>query len=320
LVLEHSSSIPAGIGEEERGVLEEARAKLFKVRKGRVRPGLDDKVLTDWNGLMIAALAKGAQAFGDESLAEAAMNAADFILDELRDHGGRLLHRYCKGEAGIAAFAGDYAYLIWGLLELYEATFKERYLLEAIELNADFIARFWDDSEGNAGFLLTPGDGEELLLRHKEFYDGAIPSSNSVAMLNLLRLARMTGEAELEEKAAGIARTFSGVINEAPAGFTFMLSALDFALGPAHEIVVSGKRKADDTLEMLLALHSRFLPNKVVLFRPDGENDPAIARLAPFTLEQCAVEGKATVYICSEHACTKPVTEIEKMLARIGER
>ncbi len=296
--------------------LEAAREKLFAARELRVRPGLDDKVLTDWNGLMIAALAKGARVFDDKKFAVAAGNAADFILEQLRDDEGRLLHRYREGEASIPAFADDYAFMIWGLLELYEATFEERRLLSAIELNADFVERFRDDAQG--GFYFTPDDGEDLLMRRKEIHDGAVPSANSVALLNLLRLARMTGDSELEVTASSLARTFTGRVNAAPAGYTFFLCALNFALGPSHEVVISGARDAEDTQEMLGILSRRYLPNTVVLFRPD-EDDPAIAKLAPFTLDQRNRNGRATAYVCKDYACEEPTGDPERMLELLGE-
>ena len=296
--------------------LEAAREKLFAARNKRIRPGLDDKVLTDWNGLMIAALAKGAQAFDDEELAVAADGATDFILERLRDDDGRLLHRFRDGEAAIPAFADDYSFLIWGLLELYEATFNERRLLAAIELNADFTARFSDDTQG--GFFFTPDDGEDLLQRRKEIHDGAVPSANSVALLNLLRLARMTGDSELEVTASSLARTFTGRVSSAPAGYTFFLCALGFALGPTHEVVISGTRDAEDTRQMLGSLRHRFLPNTVVLFRPDEDN-PAIARLAPFTLDQHTKNGRATAYVCREYSCAEPTDDPERMLRLIDD-
>ena len=157
-----------------------AREKLFTVRKKRIHPHRDDKVLADWNGLMIAALARAAQVFDEPEYAEAARNSVGFILENMRRDDGRLLHRYRDGQAAIPAHASDYAFLIWGLLELYDATFDANYLQTALELNDDFIKHFWDHSHG--GFYFTADDAEPLLTRQKEIYDGAIPSGNSIAM------------------------------------------------------------------------------------------------------------------------------------------
>ena len=182
---------------EER--LQEARKKLFAAREKRIHPHKDDKILTDWNGLMIAALSKGAQAFDQPKYADAARKAADFIFKTMRDPSGRLLHRFRDGEAALHAHVDDYSFLIWGLLELYEASFDVHYLQSALTLNDDFMAHFWD--AGGGGLYFTADDAEELLLRKKEIYDGATPSGNSVAALNLLRLARITANADLEQRA-----------------------------------------------------------------------------------------------------------------------
>jgi uncharacterized protein len=217
-------------------VLEGIRQKLFTKRKTRISPHKDDKVLTDWNGLMIAALAKGAQVFDEPKYASAGSRALDFILTKLRTPEGRLYHRYRGGEAAVPAFLDDYAFLIWGLIELYEATFEPSHLQTALSLNDDLLKHFWDDKNG--GFYFIAADNEHLLVRKKEIYDGAVPSGNSVAMLNLLRLARMTANHGLEEKAALIGRTFSQEVIGSPAAYTQLMVAVDFGLGPTHELVI----------------------------------------------------------------------------------
>lgn len=188
------------IPEPELKELEAARQKLFSAREGRVRPSKDDKVLADWNGLMVASLARGAQVLDDEELEEAASRAADFVLAKMRDGEGRLLHRYRKGSSGILGNLDDYAFLIWGLIELYEAGFKTKYLRAALDLARDLVSRFEDDEDG--GFYFTPVDGEDLILRKKDGHDGALPSGNAVAVLDLLRLSRMTGDSKLQEVAS----------------------------------------------------------------------------------------------------------------------
>ena len=298
--------------EEVRRRLETAREKLFTIRERRIHPHVDDKILTDWNGIMIAALAKAAQAFDEPYYAEAAKRAADFVLREMRDSQTRLLHRYRDGEAAVPAFLDDYAFFIWGLLELYEATLQVRYFETANKLNDVLFDHFWDEQHG--GFFFTADDAEGLLVRKKEIYDGAVPSGNSVAMLNLLRLACMTAQPELEERAAQLARAFSRSVLHSPPAHTQMLAALDFALGPSYEVVVVGDPKTRETEEMLRDLRRAFIPNKVVLFRPSNEKSPEITRLAPFTQDLVSLQGRATVYVCQNYRCQLPTRDIQKML------
>ncbi|MBI4228387.1 MAG: thioredoxin domain-containing protein [Deltaproteobacteria bacterium] len=286
--------------------------KLFKVREKRVHPHKDDKVLTDWNGLMIAALAKGAQAFNEPEYSIAAGRAVDFILKNLVDKNGKLLHRYRDGESGITANVNDYSFLIWGMIELYEATFDVNFLQTALELNNDLIKRFWD--ENNGGFYFTSDDGEELIVRQKEINDGAIPSGNSVAMLNLIRLGRMTADSKLEQKAAKIGEVFSKAINRYPSAFTQLMVALDFGIGPSYEVVVAGDSRADDTGVMLEALRKQFLPNKVVLFRASEKDASDISRFAEYAKNHISLDGKATAYVCLNYECQLPTTDVGKML------
>jgi len=301
---------------ELRRRLEAIRQRLFAARERRVHPHKDDKVLTDWNGLMIAALALAARAFDEPSYAAAARRAADFTLRTLRRPDGRLLHRYRDGEAAIAANASDYAFLIWGLIELYETDFEVRDLQAALDLTRDLLAHFWDNQAG--GFFFAADDAEDILVRQKESYDGAVPSANSVAMDDLLRLSRMTGDAALEEKAARIGRAFAAEVAQAPMAYTQWMVALDFALGPSYEVVIAGRPGADDTRAMLRALGTRFLPNAVVLLRSSDQAEPDIARLAGFTREQRPLDGKATAYVCRSRACNRPTTDVAAMLESLG--
>ncbi|MEW6250886.1 MAG: thioredoxin domain-containing protein [Planctomycetota bacterium] len=296
--------------------LEAARRELFAVREQRVHPHKDDKILTDWNGLMIAALAKAARALDEPKYAAAAQRSADFVLERLRDSHGRLLKRFRDGEAGLPAHLDDYAFLVWGLLELYEANFEVRNLQAALDLNKEMLRHYWDETA--SGLFFTADDGEALLARTKEVYDGALPSGNSVAMLNLLRLARITGDSELETKAAAIGQAFSADLSRAPAGHTQLLGALDFALGPSFEIVIAGDPARDDTREMLRTLRGVFLPNAVVLLRPDG--DAGITRIAEFTQSQTAVDGKATAYVCVNQACQAPTTDRRELAKQLTPR
>jgi hypothetical protein len=211
--------------------LDSIRRTLLAKRTERVRPEKDDKILADWNGLMIAALAKASQAVGNPDYAAAGARAADFVLGKMRSREGRLFHLWREGEARCSANFDDYAFMVWGLIELYEATSKVPYLDAALELTRTMIAHFLDDSDG--GFYFTPDDGETLLLRHKLVHDGALPSGNSVALLVLARLARMTGEAALEARTARLARWLHGAARHAPLASTQALVGIDFVIRPA---------------------------------------------------------------------------------------
>lgn len=304
------SFLPAANNEKR---IDSLRDKLFKARENRIHPGKDDKILTDWNGLMIAALAKASQAFDEPGFSNAARKAADFILSKMHNEKRVLFHRYRDGETAISGFLDDYSFLIWGLLELYEATFEIHYLKAAIELNEDLLTHFWDKREG--GFFITSENAGNILVRKKDIYDGAVPSGNSVAMLNLVRLGRIKADPELERKAESIGQAFSQVVEMAPAGYTMLMSALDFALGPSEEIVIAGDLQADDTKDMLMALRKEFIPNKVVIFRPDEESE--ITRISEYTKNLSSRNGKATAYVCRSFNCILPVTEPGKMLERL---
>jgi len=291
---------------------EKTRQKLYGIREKRIHPFKDDKILTDWNGLMIAAFAKAAAALGEPQYALAAKNAADFIWDKLRDKDGKLLKRYRDGEAGLPAHLDDYAFLVWGLLELYEAIFDPEYLQRAIDLNALMLKEFWDAKNG--GLFFTAEGQTDLIVRSKEIYDGAIPSGNSVAVFNLLRIGRMTANPDLEDKARLIGSAFSNQVSLVPMGHTQLLSAMLFAFGPAYEVVITGEAEAADTIAMLEVLNLNYYPNKVTLFRPVGNQKPSIAKLAEFTESQTPIDGKATAYVCKDYTCSAPTTDINKML------
>ncbi len=307
---EHASFLKLPV-EELQERIETARRKLFDAREKRIHPGKDDKILADWNGLMIAALAKGAQLFDEPDYAKAAQRAVELILSRMTKN-GRLYHRFREGEVAVPAFLDDYAFLIWGLIELYETTFEPRYLQTALNLNNDMLRHFWD--EENWGFYFTADDAENILIRKKELYDGAIPSGNSVAMLNLTRLGKMTANPEFEKKALAIGSVFSRIISQAPAAYTMLMAALDFAIGPSSEVVLVGDLEAEDTKNMLSALRREFIPNKVVIFRPGAEESAAIIHIAEYTRNMSSIEGKATAYVCRNFSCRLPTTDAREMM------
>lgn len=302
--------------DEARARVEALRLKLYEKRETRVHPFKDDKILTDWNGLMITAFAKAARILGDESYAATATKAADFVLSELRDEDGRLLKRYRQGEAGLTAHIEDYAFMVRGLLDLYETSFEVRYLEEAIALQTIADEFFLDSEKG--GYFTVAKDAEQLIVRAKKLYGGAIPSGNAVSMSNLSRLYRMTGNPDYAKRNDELIRAFSGEIKEQPMVYPVALCGLDFTFGPAHEIVISGGKDDLDTRAMIEALRKEFRPNQVILLRTP-ENADALAKLAPYTGTQLSINGKATAYVCRNFACKVPTNEVVTMLESVGE-
>ena len=300
--------------EKLRSTIEEIRQKLLDARQNRVHPLLDDKILTDWNGLIIAALAKAGRTLSNNEYTELAEECWSFISDEMIKQDGTLKHRYRNGDVAIDAHADDYAFVIWGLLELYETTFKTKYLQEAITLQEQFIAHFWD--EENGGFYFTSESAEELLGRKKEIYDGAMPSSNSVAMMNLLRLGRMTGNTTWEQMADNANQLFSHNIRKAPTGFGSALQAVEFSAGQPQEIIIAGNRTDEDTQEMFQKLRNYFLPRAVILL--NDPQDDQIQKIASYLSDFEMQDGKATAYICQNYSCELPTTDPDKMIELIG--
>jgi uncharacterized protein YyaL (SSP411 family) len=282
------------------------RKLLFETREKRVRPEKDYKILVDWNGLMIAALARASQVFSEPQYLQAAVKASNFILEKMKSENGTLYHRYAKGEKAIDGFLDDYAFLVWGFMEIYEACFEDKYLQAALELTKTMILRFWDDKDG--GFYFTAKGTDNAMPRRKEVYDGAVPSGNSVALLNLLRLARLTGDSTYEEMTSQILKVFSEEVKSAPAAHTFMLVGVDFAVGPTYNVVLVGDPHEDTMQSMLRALKAGYLPNMLVSLRQPSE--------AGLGYEK--IEGKATAYVCRDQTCMPPTNKTEKMLELLG--
>ncbi|GAB5537457.1 MAG: thioredoxin domain-containing protein [Rubricoccaceae bacterium] len=281
--------------------IEAIRRQLDEARNTRSRPLLDDKILTDWNGLMIAALARAGRAFRRDDYIEAAERAARFLLGTLHQSEGGLLHRYRAGEAGISGMLDDYAFLAFGLTELYQTTFEPEWLSEAVQLHRATRDRF----ESEAGdFFASEADATDLIVRQKSLDDGAIPSGNSVALLNGLRLGRLTGDRQMEE-AARCGLVVPSVIRDHPSGFTFWMTAAAFAVGPSQEVVIASSTDVAD--EMVEAIRQVYAPNAVVLVKTPETTD-RLSELAPFTAEQTARDGLATAYVCQDYACNAPTT------------
>jgi uncharacterized protein YyaL (SSP411 family) len=295
----------AGNLEEE---VERILSVLLQERSTRARPHRDEKILTDWNGLMIAALAKAGAALGIPEYVRAAEQAAVFILENLSDDQGRLMHLYRGGRTAHRAGLDDYAFLVWGLIELYEATFRMIHLDEALRLTRECISLFWDERKG--AFFLTPNDAETVMVRPLEFTDNAVPSGNSVSLYNLVRLAHLTGDMSLEDRGAAIARACSHQISSMPAAESFMMIGVDFLLGPPYEIVIAGNPAQDDTVRMIGALAARFIPDSVIVLAAKGESGkaPEIAR------DKKPLDGKAAAYVCRGQTCTLPMTDPNEVL------
>ena len=284
-----------------------ARKKLFAAREKRVHPLKDDKIITSWNGLMIAALAMAGAALGEDEYLKAANQASAFVEKRLSGEGGRLQRRWRQGHLTGPGYLEDYAFYIWGLLELHQAGQDPRHLERALEL-AELAQRlFWDPEDG--GYFFTPADGEGLIFREKEIYDGALPSGNSVMAHNLLRLGRLTARPELEERAERLMAAFAEAVTRAPMAYTQLMNALDFALGPSQEVVVVGQAGQGDTLAMLAKVRSSFGPRRVLLFRPVGRGAPRVEALAPYSADMEMVGGAATAYVCEGYACRSPVSD-----------
>ncbi len=288
------------------GKLAKITNALFQYREKRVHPAKDDKVLVDWNGLMIAALARASQVLGNPKYLEAATKTTDFILKTMKTPDSKLFHRYAKGERAIYGFLDDYAYLVFGLIELYEAGFDEKYLEVSIELTKTMINQFWD--EKTSGFFFTASTDDDSVPRLKQIYDGAAPSGNSVAMHNLLRLSRLTGDVYFETYATKLLKAFSEEVKNQPLGHTFLLAGLEFALGPSFNVVLVGDPADKVIVAMLAALRKPYLPNlTVTMWTPEkAKSNP--------TLIYEKLQHKPTAYVCRDQTCMPPTNKIDKML------
>ncbi len=296
----------SNIAESELAVrIEEIERVLYGARQKRVHPAKDDKILTDWNGLMIAALAKASRILDDHRHLDAAIGTADFILTKMRDTNGNLFHRYVKDERAVEGFLDDYAFLVFGLIEIYETNFDEKYLQAASELTESMVAKFWDGENG--GFFSTSSDANDVLVRRREVYDGALPSGNSVAFQNLLQLAQLTGNASYESMSVHMMQIFSPEVNGSPAAHAFFLLGMDFAVGPAFNIVLVGEKNWDSMSNMIMQLRKSYLPNLVVSIKTTGK--------AGFGYE--VLDGKATAYVCRDKMCLPATNDVSKMLELI---
>ncbi len=308
-----AGSLGMGLADLEK-LLDDGRKRLLDAREKRVHPLKDDKILTAWSGLMIAALARGSQALGDSSYAHKAAGAVNFILQRMQTETRRLYRRYRQGEVANPGYADDYAFLIWGLLELYETTFDVAYLSEAVRLQEDMSKTFGD---ANGGFYYVGTGGEEMIVREKIIYDGALPSCNSVAAMNLLRLGRMTGNPEFEKQADLLMTSFSGQVASMPSAYTQFMQAFDFSLGPTREILIAGDLSSPGTKQLIETVHRRYCPNRVLMLKQNGKPGEDLSKIAPFTGPVPSGENGPAAYVCENFSCRNPVrsaSELESIL------
>jgi uncharacterized protein YyaL (SSP411 family) len=291
-----------------RDFLAGARSKLFEVRSRRVPPGKDDKALTAWNGLMITAHATAAQVLDSPQYAATAARAADFILTRMRAADGKLLRTWSAGSpAKLNAYLEDYAYLLEGLLALYEATFEPRWVESALQLAEVMIEQFWDPHGG--GFFFTGRDHETLIARGKDPHDNATPSGNAVAVTALLRLVKLTGRPDFWDRAETTLQLYQGLLASHPNAAGQMLIALDFYLGPVQELAIVGDPAAEDTRRVLRTIRQGFRPNRVVALQPvGGEGRPD---LIPLLADKPAHHGTVTTYVCEDFSCQAPLVGAE---------
>ena len=287
--------------------LDISREKLRVAREARVHPGLDDKVLVSWNGLMIEGLCAAASALGEPRYLQAAIGAADFLLTQLRQADGRLLHSWRHGQARIDAYLDDYASLMSALTVLYQTGFDERYVTAAAEL-ADKVLELFSDRDAG-GFFFTASDHEQLIARPKDQFDNATPSASALAATALVQLGKLTGRSDYLAAAEGTFRAATAIMQQSPTAAGQMLLALDMYLGPTPEIVILGDPQTPATQQILTDLRRRFLPNKIVALRTLGASRFRPA-LEPMFAGKQMLSGEPTVFICQNFACQAPVAGI----------
>ena len=289
--------------------------KLFEEREKRIHPHKDDKILTDWNGLMIAALAKAGAVFEEEIFIRSAESAVRFILDNLKTGDGLLLHRFRDDEAAINGNLDDYAFIIFAFLELYDATFKVEYLQQAESFQKVLDKHFADDVYG--GYFFTSDFAEELIVRQKEIYDGAIPSGNAVTMLNLLKLTKYTGKNEYENKALDLSRAFHEHVKATPMGHPFLMVALEFMLAQNMEIVIVGNPGTEKVREAISAVRKKFMPNKIVIWK-NSEESTALDEFSNYTKNLTELNGNPTFYLCKNFTCELPTNDFDEISNKLG--
>ncbi len=293
-------------------VLAQSRQKLFAIRAQRPRPHLDDKIISSWNGLMISAYARAAQVIDEPRYLEIATRSANFVRSKLYDPSRKILYRsYREGRSNVEGFADDYAMVIQGLLDLYEASFDVEWLKFAIQLQEIQDRLFFD--EKNGGYFSNSGRDKSVFVRMKDDNDGAEPAASSIAALNLLRLSQIYDDPKLAERAKKTIDAFATILLQFPSGMPQMLVAVENSLGKPRQIVIAGKRDSPETKALLKEVHRHFLPNTIVILADANEGQKYLGERNEAVRAMSLVEGKPAAYVCENFTCKAPVTDVKRL-------
>jgi len=292
--------------------LKEIKQKLFNYRENRIHPHKDDKILLAWNGIMIASLSYAGRIFQNNVYIKAAEKAANFILDNMINKEGRLLVSYRKGVGINVGFLNEYSFFVWGLTELYETTFIEKYLENAVKYNQDMIDLFWDENQG--GLFLYGKENEQLVLKPKEIYDGAIPSGNSVAALNLLRISKLTDSVELKDKFDKLVTSFSAKVKNSPRYFSFFMISILYGNADTKDIVIAGNKESIEVKDFIEKLNTKFNSFFTIIVNDKSES---LLRINENLENKSQIDGKTTVYICKNYNCKTPINDLNLALEEI---
>jgi uncharacterized protein YyaL (SSP411 family) len=293
-------------------ILTQSRGKLFGIRAQRPRPHLDDKIIGAWNGLMISAFARAAQVLDDSRYLEVATHAANFLRSGLYDSSGKTLYRNYRGSrSGVEGFADDYAFVVQGMLDLYEASFNVEWLKFATELQATQDRLFFD--EKNGGYFSTSGKDANVFVRMKDDNDGAEPAASSIAALNLLRLSQIYNDPKMAERAKKTIDAFATILLQFPSGMPQILVAVENSLGKPRQIVIAGKKDSPETKALIKEVHRRFLPNTIVILADANEGQKYLGERNEAVRAMSLVEGKPAAYVCENFTCKAPVTDVKRL-------
>jgi uncharacterized protein YyaL (SSP411 family) len=294
--------------------LERGRHKLFEVRKQRIKPERDEKILTAWNGLMLASFAEAAAILERDDYRNVAEKNAQFVLENLR-RDGLLLRTHKDGQSKLNGYLEDYAFFIDGLLALYQATGKLRWLEEAMTLTDRLIEEFWDEADG--GFFYTGKSHEELIVRSKDYFDNATPSGNSVATEVLLHLAALTANEDYSRRAVTIFRLLHEPLGRYASAFGRLLGALDFYLSTPKEIAIIGAAESEETRALLSEVWTRYLPNKIMAQTTEG--DARSAEVMPLLRDRPMINGRPTAYVCEHYTCQSPTNSAVELAGQLSD-
>ena len=293
-------------------MLTRSREKLFAIRAQRPRPHLDDKIISAWNGLMISAYARAAQVIDEPRYLEIATRSANFVRTKLYDPSRKILYRsYREGRSNIEGFADDYAMVIQGLLDLYEASFDVEWLKFAIQLQEIQDRLFFD--EKNGGYFSNSGQDKSVFVRMKDDNDGAEPAASSIAALNLLRLSQIYDDPKMAERAKKTIDAFATILLQFPSGMPQMLVAVENSLGKPRQIVIAGKKDSPETKALLKEVHRHFLPNTIVILADANEGQKYLGERNEAVRAMSLVEGKPAAYVCENFTCKAPVTDVKQL-------